>query len=134
MLRKWKGQSLVLSEIDNIWCGDFLRNERKKWPELFLYSKRDFYLPWQYMEETIDRRQKAGREVLARCFEKSRHVEHLRGNKSEYVTAVHDFLEMAYFKTLSVEQEDVQIQPRQDMSKLEDEEAVEDRDRRATMA
>ena len=55
-----------MSEIDDTWCGDFMRRERKNWPELFLYSKKDFYLPWQYMEETIDQRQKDGREVLGR--------------------------------------------------------------------
>lgn len=25
----------------------------KKWPELFLYSKTDFYLPWKYLENEV---------------------------------------------------------------------------------
>ena len=124
---------MVLSEIDNIWSGDFLRQERKKWPELFLYSKKDFYLPWQYMEETIDQRQKEGREVVARCFEKSRHVEHLRGNKSEYVAAVHNFLDMAYFSRLPVARVEDTTQPMRLVSKLHVEEEFED-SRRATAA
>ena len=93
-----------MSEIDDTWCGDFMRRERKTWPELFLYSKKDFYLPWHYMEETIDQRQKDGREVVARCFDKSKHVSHLPGNKREYAAAVHNFLELAYFSKLPSEE------------------------------
>ena len=124
---------MVLSEIDNIWSGDYLRQERKKWPELFLYSKKDFYLPWQYMEETIDQRQKEGREVVARCFEKSNHVEHLRRNKSEYVAAVHNFLDTAHFSRLPEVRVEDTTQPRRIVSKLDVEEEIED-GRRATAA
>jgi hypothetical protein len=43
-----------MSEIDGIWSGDFLKNQTdKKWPELFLYSKTDFYLPWRYLEDEV---------------------------------------------------------------------------------
>ena len=97
LVKKWKGEPPVLSTIDNIWAGHFLQQERKSWPELFLYSKKDFYLPWQYVEQTINQRKKDGREVVAKCFNKSRHVSHLPGNKKEYVASVHNFLEQAYF-------------------------------------
>ena len=124
-----------MSEIDDTWCGDFMRRERKKWPELFLYSKKDFYLPWQYMEETIDQRQKDGREVVARCFDKSKHVSHLPGNKREYVAAVHNFLELAYFSKLPSERIDlVQSTASQPRKLLEVEEEEFEERRRATAA
>ena len=124
-----------MSEIDDTWCGDFMRRERKTWPELFLYSKKDFYLPWQYMEETIDQRQKDGREVVARCFDKSKHVSHLPGNKREYVAAVHNFLELAYFSKLPSERIDL-VQPTtsQPRKLLEVEEEEFEERRRATAA
>ena len=121
---------MVLSEIDNIWSGDFMRKERKKWPELFLYSKKDFYLPWQYMEETIDQRQKDGREVVAKCFDRSKHVSHLPGNKKEYVAAVHNFLELAYFSKLPLTKlESTTTEP---IKVVEIEEEVEDTRRAST--
>ena len=124
-----------MSEIDDTWCGDFMRRERKTWPELFLYSKKDFYLPWQYMEETIDQRQKDGREVVARCFDKSKHVSHLPGNKREYVAAVHNFLELAYFSKLPPERIDlVQSSTSQPRKVFEVEEEEFEERRRATAA
>ena len=124
-----------MSEIDDTWCGDFMRRERKTWPELFLYSKKDFYLPRQYMEETIDQRQKDGREVVARCFAKSKHVSHLPGNKREYVAAVHNFLELAYFSKLPSERIDlVQSSTSRPRKVFEVEEEEFEERRRATAA
>ncbi len=51
----------MLSEIDGVWSGNYLRQETENWPELFFYSKRDWYLPWKYMEETIRLRRNTGR-------------------------------------------------------------------------
>ena len=140
LLKKWRGDNtFIMSEIDDTWCGDFMRRERRQWPELFLYSKRDFYLPWRYMEETVDQRRKDGREVVARRFPKSKHVSHLPGNRREYVAAVHDFLELAYFSKLqSSEESRVDFaqsptsQPRK-IAEMEEEEELEDM-RRATAA
>ena len=38
--------------MNETWAGDFnLDAKSKKWPELFLYSKSDAYLPYQYLEQ-----------------------------------------------------------------------------------
>ena len=140
LLKKWRGDNtFIMSEIDDTWCGDFMRRERRQWPELFLYSKRDFYLPWRYMEETVDQRRKDGREVVARRFPKSKHVSHLPGNRREYEAAVHDFLELAYFSKLQSSEESradfaqsPTSQPRK-IAEMEEEEELEDM-RRATAA
>ena len=140
LLKKWRGDNtFIMSEIDDTWCGDFMRRERRQWPELFLYTKRDFYLPWRYMEETVDQRRKDGREVVARRFPKSKHVSHLPGNRREYVAAVHDFLELAYFSKLQSSEESradfaqsPTSQPRK-IAEMEEEEELEDM-RRATAA
>ena len=35
------------------WCGHFGLEHAHRTPELFLYSKKDFYLPYKYMEEVV---------------------------------------------------------------------------------
>jgi hypothetical protein len=102
LIRRWKGEPVILSAIENKWAGDFFREERQSWPELFLYSKKDFYTPWQFMEETIDARRNLGRVAVAQRWEESGHVSHLKANKKEYVKAVHSFLDQVYFSRLPV--------------------------------
>jgi hypothetical protein len=104
--RQRKGLLLELSEIDGVWSGDYLRQERpaQPWPELFLYSKADFYLPHAYLEEHVlkPRRQQTSpaRNVRTICWDNSAHVAHLRKHKKEYTNAVLDFIMEAYFQKI----------------------------------
>ncbi len=50
--RYFQGLPVELSMMNETWAGDFYRDAKsKKWPELFLYSKSDAYLPYQYLEQ-----------------------------------------------------------------------------------
>ncbi len=35
------------------WCGHFGLEHTHPVPELFLYSKKDFYLPYKYLEDVV---------------------------------------------------------------------------------
>ena len=97
----FKGEEPVLSEMNNTWCGDSIRFELKKWPELFLYSKTDFYVPHTYLEnEVIKRHIESGREVITKRWNKSPHVCHLKAHRKSYTEEVQNFLDKAYFSKL----------------------------------
>ena len=84
--------------MENTWCGDSIRFESNKWPELFLYSKTDFYVPHTFLEnEVIKRHIEAGRDVTTKCWDKSPHVCHLKKHKKSYIEEVHNFVDKAYF-------------------------------------
>jgi hypothetical protein len=91
-----------LSLMNETWAGHHYRDLKgRRWPELFFYSKTDFYLPWKYLEkEVLEPRRLAGRDVSAICWTKSPHVSHLRAHKEEYESAVLDFVYEKYFKTI----------------------------------
>lgn len=101
-VNRLKGLTYPISAIDNIWCGDFLRQDTTSpWPELFIYSKRDFYIPWQVFErDVLEPRRRVGREVFTLRCEKSRHVAHLRKYGGEYREAILNFVHHAYFAKL----------------------------------
>jgi len=95
--------SVLPSSMDGLWSGEYVAREEReaRWPELFLYSKSDFYLPYQHLEkEVLARRKALGRDFRTVRWEKSSHVEHLRKHTKEYVGAVHNFLEEVYFSKL----------------------------------
>ena len=46
-LRRLRGQETVISTMDNVWTGFWARDLQCKLPELFLYSKSDFYIPYK---------------------------------------------------------------------------------------
>ena len=98
LVRRVRGIPSDLSLMDDTWVGHFARAERRPHPELFLYSRRDFYTPRAYMEETLAQRRSDGKaNVRAVCWDKSWHVSHLPKYPREYEAAVHDFLFDAYF-------------------------------------
>ena len=103
-LRSLKGLEVELSEIDDKWSGHFLKEQvRNPWPELFLYSKKDFYVDWRYLEnEVIGRRHEnvASNRVMSKRWDSSGHVAHLKAHKAEYAETVFKFLEHAYFYSL----------------------------------
>ena len=97
----FKGEEPVLSEMNNMWCGDHIRFENEKWPELFLYSKGDFYVPHTYLDEEVIRRHaESGRDVTTKLWEKSSHVCHLKNHKKSYCEEVHNFLDKTYFSKI----------------------------------
>lgn len=88
--------------MDETWSGDYLKRElAPRWPELFLYSKTDFYLPYKYLEEEVLRaHREAGRDVSAHRWDKSSHVAHLRAHRKSYEAACLDFVFEKHFKRL----------------------------------
>ena len=57
--------SVLPSSMDGLWSGEYVAQEEKtvRWPELFLYSKSDFYLPYEHLErEVLAKRKALGRD------------------------------------------------------------------------
>ena len=46
-LRRLRGQEALISTMDNTWTGAWARDLDCRLPELFLYSKTDFYIPYK---------------------------------------------------------------------------------------
>ena len=112
-LRSLKGLPVELSEIDGKWSGHFLRDQTNNpYPELFLYSKTDFYVSHKYLEEEVlkKRREAAASgsdsRIMTKCWDKSGHVAHLRAHKQEYSKTIFRFLEHAYFDSLKTKKVD----------------------------
>ena len=55
MARALVGKLPKVSEMEGINCADSIRNARpdQKWPELFLYSKNDFYVKHSFIEDKV---------------------------------------------------------------------------------
>ena len=62
---------MLPSSIDGLWSGEYVAQEEKvHWPELFLYSKSDFYLPYEHLEQEV----LAKRKALGRDYRTVRQV------------------------------------------------------------
>ena len=46
-IRRLRGQEALISTMDNTWTGAWARDLNCHLPELFLYSKTDFYIPYK---------------------------------------------------------------------------------------
>ena len=102
-MRLLKGQPVELDTMEGKWAGDSIRLARpdQRWPELFLYSKTDFYLPHKYSEDkVIAAHLESGRDVTTKRWNKSPHVCHLKKHGKEYKATVYDFLDKIYFAKL----------------------------------
>eukprot|EP00092_Neocalanus_flemingeri_P032431 GFUD01035272.1.p1 GENE.GFUD01035272.1~~GFUD01035272.1.p1 ORF type:complete len:333 (-),score=52.26 GFUD01035272.1:207-1205(-) len=96
-LRRMWGLPTKISTMDNVWTGHWARDLRICVPEIFLYSKSDFYTSYKYLEsDVIPIRSKIARTVTTRRWDRSPHVGHLRTHRKEYVDEIDKFL-----KTLS---------------------------------
>jgi hypothetical protein len=111
--------------MDGIWSGEYVAQETEpKWPELFIYSKNDWYLPYQYLEDVVlAKRKEIGRDFRTLSWDKSAHVEHIRKHGKDYSKAVHKFLDDKYLSQLPavvekevVLEEEVQQDKRERMS------------------
>jgi len=103
LARAIQGKQPQLSEMEGIWSGDSIRMARpdQNWPELFLYSNSDFYVPSTFIEEkVIAEHAKAGRDITAKRWEKSAHVCHLKKHRVDYEDTIHRFLDDKYFADL----------------------------------
>ena len=80
------------------WSGDFGRDHYSNFPsvpELFIYSNKDYYLPFSYLEkEVLEPRKKVGANFTAVKFKGSAHVAHIRHFREEYQTQVLSFLKL----------------------------------------
>eukprot|EP00741_Cyanophora_paradoxa_P019817 tig00021168_g19125.t1 len=56
--------------------------------ELFVHSKDDPLCPWEFVERLVNERRARGARVTHLCFEKSRHVAHVREHREEYTRAL----------------------------------------------
>jgi len=109
LIRKWKGEKVELDLMNGEFCGDFARDHflrHPQIPELFLYSDKDFYLPYKYLEEKVlaPRREKYARARAVK-FVGSSHVAHLKYHKQKYVKTVLSFINKPYVDEL-LEEED----------------------------
>jgi len=103
MARALVGKLPEVSEMEGINCADSIRNARpdQKWPELFLYSKNDFYVKHNFIEDKVmNPHADGGRDVSGKRWEKSTHVCHLKKHKAEYIEAIHNFIYQKYFSQL----------------------------------
>ncbi|XP_031564141.1 transmembrane protein 53-A-like [Actinia tenebrosa] len=61
--------------------------------QLVLFSKTDPFAPSEDIEHFINERRKRGVHVVAKCWEKSHHVNHYREHPNEYTRIVYDFID-----------------------------------------
>jgi len=95
-LRNIKGLPVEMSKMEGVWCGDFGKNHSHNFPErreMFIFSKRDFYLPYKYVEEHILPLRAERLHMTAwQKFHKSHHVQHLRKYNKDYKKTVNHFI------------------------------------------
>ena len=71
-------------------------HEKQTWPLLFIYSKNDKLVPWQYVDEVMHAQSQTGRPVISKLFDKSGpvgHVAHLKYRPIEYRESVQKLLD-----------------------------------------
>ena len=91
----WRlGLEPMRSKLGGVWSGEFVRLERNcHWPELFLYSDRDLYMPAERLEQLVLPGRDRERHVRTKKFGKSRHVSHYPTYREEYEETVFQFVE-----------------------------------------
>lgn len=70
-----------------------ITNSPIKNDQLVLFSKTDPFAPPEDIEHFINERRKRGVHVVAKCWEKSQHVNHYREHPDEYPMIVYDFID-----------------------------------------
>jgi len=110
LIGRWQGKDMELSLIEGIWSGDFGRDHYLNFPsipELFIYSNKDYYLPFSYLErEVLEPRKEVGANFTAVKFKGSAHVAHIRHFKEEYKEHVLSFLNLG----MTHEKEDIETE------------------------
>merc|ERR1711936_1439887 len=99
-VRRLQGLPTKISTMDSVWAGYWARDIKLSVPELFLYSKTDFYTPYKYLEsDVIPRRREVAKSVTVHRWDKSPHVGHLRTHNKEYMELIEKFLQSLAFPT-----------------------------------
>ena len=107
----WKALQIAPTSMKNWykygseeWAGLYLLNkEKENWPLLFLYSKKDWMIPWTWVRDVVKAKQQQNPKRLIRekLFEDSPHVAHLRVYPEEYKRLVKDFVQDCQPYTIS---------------------------------
>ena len=85
----------------NEWGGIYLRNiENEDWPLLFLYSIKDPFMKYYYIDQIIQAKksQNPSRIILSKKFDNSAHVAHFRKYPHEYIKKLESILYAAHFQ------------------------------------
>jgi len=92
-LRRMGGQEALISTMNGTWTGFWAKDLECRLPEMFLYSKSDFYIPYKYLEsEVLPARKARAASLRVKRWDNSPHVGHLRKNKLEYEHEIEQFL------------------------------------------
>lgn len=70
-----------------------LKIDKNKWPQHFIYSKKDTLTVYKDVEEFASYRKSNGVTVTTLCFENSPHVEHYVHYKDIYIQSVCNFVQ-----------------------------------------
>ena len=94
-LRRFLDQRRELEPDPNVsWVGHFIKYEDTgSWPQLFIYSKADRLIPWQFVSEVVEENRRRGRSVSELLLENSAHVAHLKAQPELYTKTLTDFLQ-----------------------------------------
>jgi len=95
--KKLEGVPITFGLIKGVWAGHFARDhclERRRTPELFLYSNNDYYLSYHYLEQMVlGVRERLGAPFRAVRFDGSPHVGHLRYHRHQYTQEIQAFVQ-----------------------------------------
>lgn len=69
-----------------------LQSEKNKWPQHFIYSKKDRLIPHLGVTQFMNYRKSIGVPISSVCYENSAHVEHYLRYKESYANSVYSFL------------------------------------------
>lgn len=105
MKLKLTGGRVDVALMNGQFCLDHLLNrvssDPKFPPSLMLYSKKDNYVSYRHLEDNIiPQFRNANRDLVAKCFEGSKHVSHLIKYPKEYTSLVLDFLDRVHFSRI----------------------------------
>ena len=72
-----------------------VKTEKEDWPLLFLYSKKDYWISYQYINEVVHfkKTQNPSRIISAKLFESAEHVNLVRKYPQEYKSEIKQFLD-----------------------------------------
>ena len=72
-----------------------VKTEKEDWPLLFLYSKKDYWISYQYINEVVHfkKKQNPSRIISTKLFESAEHVNLVRKYPQEYKSEIKQFLD-----------------------------------------
>ena len=70
----------------------YMYDEPSRWPQMYLYSKKDEIVDYKYIDSIVEHRKSLGVKVTAQCWEDSAHVAHIRQHRESYLNLCSQFL------------------------------------------